>query len=326
MFIGTLAKDYDPTQNIDFVNTICQPKYDGVRVQISDWHEAANAVDRRKGRTVLTKTCTRSNGYVPNDYIRALLDQLPVGLDGELVAADSSSESGEAQFSTTMSAVSAKAGEPDFLYIVYDYSSEQSKNRSYAHRLDLAEFLCKEAFNRRLPNWLSFSYGVPVRSKDEIDTLVAELVEEGYEGAILRRTDLPHVQGRSTRKLPAVQRIKAWADCEARIIDVIAETWHDCETNRKLRPDLIGQPKDFASSFLCEGVPGTRFAGVQFRAPLSVTDQVAREYLQSKHSIVGQLAKVRYLAAGVVDRPRLPVCVGIRSDFDVSQETQHATS
>jgi hypothetical protein len=320
MFTGTLAMDFN-AKALNFANTICQPKYDGVRVQITKMHESANAVDRRLGRSVLTRTCTRSGNYVPNDYIRELLDRLPVGLDGELVAADSSSESGEASFGTTMSAVSAKSGEPAFLYMVYDYCTDENKDKSYLERMTEAKQVCQRLFYCP-PWWLRFApTNVTVGSQADIDRHMADLVADGYEGLILRRADLPHVKGRSSRRQPAVMRIKAWADCEARIVDVIAETWHDCETNRKLRPALIGQPKDFASSFLCEGLPGTRFAGQQFRAPLSVQDSVAREYLQNKAVLIGQLAKVRYLAAGVVDKPRLPVCVGVRSGFDCSQSS-----
>jgi hypothetical protein len=215
-----------------------------------------------------------------------------------------------------MSAISSKTGEPDFLFMIYDYCTEQNCAKSYLERMSEAELVCQKQYYC-MPWWLRFAptHGT-VSSQACIDQCMSELVAKGYEGLILRRTDLPHVTGRSSRKQPAVMRIKAWADCEAKIVDVIAETWHDCAANRKHRPELIGQPKDFASSFLCEGLPGTQFAGQQFRAPLSVQDEIAREYLRDKVKIIGQLAKVKYLAAGVVSKPRLPVCIGLRPDFD----------
>lgn len=326
-FTGTLAMNA-VDKAIDYAKTCVQPKYDGVRCQMLPMHEAANAVDKRLGRSVQTQTCTRSGNYVPNDYARSLLDTLPVGLDGELVAA-ADSASGEAQFGDTMSALSRKDGKPSFKYIVYDYClfddydeiCSDFASLPYSERMGFAYADCKEHFGEQLPVWLAFApCDVVPESRTHMNVLVEALVAQGYEGAILRRLDLPHVSGRSKQKLPAVMRIKAWADVEAEIVGVIAETWHDCETNRKQRPELIGTSKDFASSFECKGRPGTPFDGQTFRAPLSVSDAVAREYLANAKDMVGKLAKVRYLAAGVVDKPRLPVCVGVRESYDVSEQ------
>jgi ATP-dependent DNA ligase len=314
MFTGTLAYDYSSKLKLNLADYCLQPKYDGVRVQILPVHTAANAVDKRLQRSVQTQTCTRSNGYIPNDYIRSLLDQLPIGLDGELMAADSGS-SGEAQFSTSMSAISAKAGQPDFKYVVYDYTD--CAGLPYAERMYTAWQVCVQHFGDmlHLPKWLHFA---PVHehivSYQDLDEQVAELVALGHEGAILRNTKLQHVQGRSSRKVPAVLRIKAWSDAEFTIVNVIEETYHDCERNRRLCPELIGTGKGFASSFVC--APEHGFTET-FRAPLAVTDEVAKRYWEQAHKLIGQRCTVKWLAQGNVSRPRLPGCKSVRYDFDL---------
>lgn len=310
-FYGTLAIDYDERLLV-LESSSAQPKFDGMRCQIIDNHLAQSAVDRRMNRSVLTKTCTRSGGYVPNLFVRACLDLLPCGLDGELVLADRSSGSGEAAFSKSMGALSRIAGRPDFAYMVYDYSpNNEVAQLPYCDRMSMV-------LDLQLPKWANVVRGEVLYSAAQLADYNSRIVSTGYEGTIVRRTDLPHVVGRSKRKCPAVMRIKAWADCEAIVLAVIPEVWNDCATNRALRPELIGKSKDYASSFLCEGLPDTQFAGQTFRAPLSVPDSIAVEYLANKSSIIGQLAKVRYLAAGVVDKPRLPVCVGLRSSTDIA--------
>ena len=319
MFSGTLARDYDVKLLPADLSTVCvQSKYDGVRVQIVPSRVAQNAVDKRLERSVTTNTCTRSGGYVPNDYIRSLLDSLPIGLDGELMAADDTADSQEAQFSTSMSAISRKTGEPSFKYVVYDYTG--NTEASYSERMDKAWFVVLRHFGNleSIPDWLHFApiHVVP-ESLEDIDNEVARLVALGHEGAIIRRLDLPHVTGRSSRKQPAVLRIKAWATVEAQITAVIAETYHDCERNRTECSEKIGTNKDFASSFECIGLEGTPFAGSTFRAPLQVTDAVARQYLQEADSLIGKICTVKYLAQGNVSKPRLPGCIGIRENFDI---------
>lgn len=311
MFTGTLAMNFN-AMLLDCANSELQPKFDGIRVQIVASRKAQNANDKRLGRYVETSTCTRSGGYLPNDYTRALLDVLPVGFDGELVIANDGA-TGEADFSQTMSGLTAKAGQPQFLYRVYDYVHESVAHMPYSDRIRIAADRLAEIGH---PEYVRLVHGTKFCDGADLMQQVEGLVQLGYEGGIVRRTDLAHSGGRSGTKHPAVMRIKAWADCEARVLAVVPEVWHDCAANRKLRPELIGQPKDFAASFECEGLPGTLFAGQVFRAPLTVTDDVAREYLANADRIVGQLAKVRYLAAGVVNKPRLPNCIGIREDYD----------
>lgn len=317
-FTGTLAYDYD-SELVVYGKVCMQCKHDGCRVQIVKPREAANAIDKRKDRTVTTSTCTRSGGYVPNDYIRCLLDRLPVGLDGELMAADSDSASGEAQFSTSMSAITAKAGEPEFKYVVYDYSGNTPEVSafSYADRMDLAWWDCVSYFGelQAVPEWLHFApLYVQPKDKAELDEEAARLVALGHEGAIVRRLDLPHVNGRSSRKVPAVLRIKAFSQAEFEIVDVIEEVYHDCTRNRKECPELIGTGKGFSSSFVCAPAHGFTES---FRAPLSVTDAVAKEYLANKAELIGAICTVRWLAQGNVNRPRLPVCIGLRHSFDI---------
>ena len=317
----TLASDYSE-KLANLSNSIVQPKFDGIRCRIGSFRDAADKTDVRLGRHVRTRTCTRSGGYVPNDYARSILDTYPEGLDGELLVRAKDTGCGEAAFSESMSAIRAKSGEPDFVFMVYDYSPGNGTDLlPYAERMAIATVLVRNLFdsypNGCHPN-LSFSSGVYCSDQESLDLEMARLVELGHEGAIVRNTSLPFQPTRSSKKYPAVLRIKAWAQVEAEIVRVVPETWHDCETNRRLRPELVGTNKDFASSFECKGLPGTNFAGQIFRAPLSVPDNVAKQYLTEELSLVGKLCTVRYLAAGCVNKPRLPVCIGVRHDFDVA--------
>lgn len=295
---------------------IAQPKYDGFRVAIVPSRLAQDKVDARLGRSVATRTYTRAGGYVPNDFARELLDALPIGLDGELIATDCSA-TGEADFAETMSSLRRKAGRPEFAYVVYDY--DNGSEDAYSVRMAKASALLAARFPARLPEWLKLVPTVAtVRSLEDIDSAIVYCADLGYEGAIFRRTDVPPLRRRAYSKQPWLMRAKEWADAEFEIVDVIEEVWHDCATNRAERPGLIGEGKGFAASFVC--APAHGFTE-QFRAPLACTVADAKDYWRNRGDYIGQLAKVRWLKAGCVSRPRLPVCLGVRPEFDLPAET-----
>ena len=315
-----------PTGWIDFSGkygkVLVEPKLDGIMVAIMPFADRANKVAGKAGRQVVTKTCTRSGKAVVNEYTRRWLDLLPVGLHGELTAVDATALSNEAAFSQTMSQLTRQQGEPTAQFLVFNYFGDGSPEylaKPYSQRMkDAEEAIVTDEFSGQL-----WSQGrvriVPMRVVADLEAaqaIMAEHVELGYEGSVVTYEKALYFTGRCNKSNPYALRFKAFEDAEYEILEVIEEVFHDVPSNRELRPELIGRGKGFASSFLCKPAHGFTEA---FRSPLSVPDDIAREYWANRDSMVGQLAKVRWLSIGCVNRPRLPVCVGLRSAFDIKE-------
>ena len=313
-----------PADWIDFSGkygkVLVQPKLDGIMVAIKGFANRANKMAAQRGEQISTKTCTRSGKAIVNEYTRDWMDLLPIGLHGELTAVDASALSNEAAFSQTMSQLTRHQGEPAAQFLVFNYFGDGSLEylaRPYSERMrDAENAIVTDEFAGQL-----WSQGrvrlVPMRVATDLkaaQAIMAEHVEQGFEGSVVTYSNAPYFTGRCNKTNPFALRFKAFEDAEFEILEVIEEVYHDVPSNRELRQELIGKGKGFASSFLC--MPACGFTET-FRAPLSVPDDIAREYWENRDSMVGQLAKVRWLAIGCVNRPRLPVCVGLRSAFDI---------
>lgn len=289
-------------------SVIAQPKLDGVWVQIvPDYVELSSKTDKRLGNSVVTRAVTRSGLYVPNAWVRAQLDKLPAGLQGELVVA-SSSASGEASFAESMSGIASRSGEPNVKFVVFNYVSDGSAEYlalPYSLRLLDAQRLLDEPIAELIASTV-------VTSAAQLEQEFNRLVDLGYEGACVTFSAAPYYEGRCNRKNPYGIKLKNFVDAEFVIEAVIEEIYHDADRNRKQCPELIGTGKGFAASFQCK--PQPQFTD-SFRAPLACTEAVARQYWAHRDSIIGQKCVVRWLDCGTVTRPRLPVCTGVRFDF-----------
>lgn len=166
-----------------------QRKYDGNRCLIA----------KRQGKLV---AYSRQGKII--DTIDHILDQIniPEGtiLDGELYA------HGE-RLQTIVSWIKRK--------------QEGTKNLRY-HAYDL---VCELPFEARLAQLLSFNFGYSVQpvstfkvtSHDDMIDWFKDFRKEGYEGAILRQSDLGYEDGKRSKSLI---KVKEWQDAEFFVVDI----------------------------------------------------------------------------------------------------------
>ena len=263
---------------------------------------------------------TRSLKPIRNQYIQDKLKGCPVGLDGELLLLDGKCpmEPGMHPFNKVSSAVMNGKGCPDFQYWVFDHYN-----------------LTKAGYIDRL-NWLVNFYGTGSAGRTESRVMLTEQVElnslnavleyeknvldDGYEGIILRGFDSPYKNGRSTLKEQFLLKRKPFDDDEAIVIGFVEQL----ENTNEAFEDELGHSKRSTAK---EGLIGKNTLGRflvrsdrwgEFAIGCGrMTHAEAQHIWDNKHKFMGELVTFKYQKIGTKDKPRTPIFKGFRSREDI---------
>lgn len=278
--------------NIDDVRYPCAAsiKYDGFRVAIQN-----------------RKTVLNSLREVENHHTRTLLESCPEldGHDGELVMLPLNDNK---CFNRCQSAFRARAGEPDFRYVVFDVVSDDTFENRWMNQT-------KPAY----PDWVMVDEPVILTCREELDAFVAAVLEDGHEGVILRAPESKYKFGRATFKEQQVLRIKPMETAEGVIVDFECEyaNTNAAETNllgRSKRSSAHGGKvaKDTLGKLICD----TERWGL---VPVSgFSDEFADWVWQNKEKVLGELVTFAYQEVGTIDKPRIAKFKGLRDRGDMS--------
>lgn len=310
-FKPMLAKDADLAK-VRFPQML-QPKLDGIRASV-----------------VGGKLVTRTLKAVPNASIREALERPEFeGLDGELIVGDPRAD--DCYRRTTSFVMSeSKTGEP-WTYFVFDLHNRgaQPFRQRFA---DLEDF-----FGWRLP-FVQIVATTVCPNSDALESMEALLIEQGYEGVILRNPDAAYKFGRSGKTGPLL-KVKRFIDFEARVVGVYEEqhnanaavtnalgrTERSSHAAGKIGKGTLGGLILVALNGPAEGIEfrcGTGFNAAQradlWAAATASSTLADRLYGRSaRHSgLNGRVAKIKSFPIGVKDKPRHPVFLGWR-DMEV---------
>lgn len=181
-----------------------QPKLDGIRC------------------IILNGTAyTRQMKPIPNLHIQKILSSKENGLDGEIMLKNRA-----ATFQDIQSAVMTEAGEPEFVYHIFDLISD-------------------EMYYQRLQKLIHMDNSVPTYFCKNFESLIKNeewFIKSGYEGAMIRSPHGLYKHGRSTENEGYLLKLKRFLDAEATIIGV-EELIHKNGTKSNLLGSLV--TKDF---------------------------------------------------------------------------------
>jgi len=259
---------------------------------------------------------SRSFKPIPNVFARTMVTKLcPVGVDGEL-------EIRGGTFNDAQSQIMTRAGEPDFLYSIFDYVKDGLDiNKPYLERIkDLKEMFDS---NPELRTFCRPIYPVIVNSLEELEAVKAQHLAEGYEGTMLRALDSKYKCGRSSFKEHALLAIKYFTDGEARIVSVEEQMRNENEAEK----DAFGNTE--RSSHKENMVPAGTLGkfevvdmkdGAEFKIGtfLGLTHEMKQEIWNNRESYVGKIVHYRCQEHGKKDKPRIPSFIGFRSEEDMS--------
>lgn len=258
------------------------------------------------------------------------------GFDGEITLGFSPvALPGESLCAQTTGAVGAFKGvtEPaDLHWWLFDLVTPETVGMEYAGRYaNLRERVSKSPFSRlRL-----VPYEV-IFNADEAKAFAAKCLADGFEGAVFRNPRAAVKEGRPTKAGQQFMRFKPWADFEILVTAVVEE---ETNTNEAKKNTLGKTERSSAKAGKVKNgkvgaVVGTvikdvtcPFTGrVLFPAGMTITagagrmkDAEAKAFFEDQTTVVGRIAKIKHLAYGVMDQPRMATFECLRDPVDMGE-------
>lgn len=282
------------------------PKIDGIRCTV------INGVPRtRSGKSFPCEPLLR---WFPWDEME--------GLDGELVAGQANMEG---VFYHTSSVVMSKTpANMEMLtvqFLVFDkvMPTEEDIPAIPYYERKLAATNQVAALKGRHTQRIKMVEQVLVANADGLAEYHESNLAKHYEGTMVRSPVGLYKYGRSSGRSQGLVKIKEFEDAEAEIIAVIPKEVNNNESytdelgftkrsTRKEGKEAIDQVGSFRVRWI---------NGEEFTVGAGLTDVQRTTLWFKRELLLGKMLKFRYMPYGVVNVPRLPTFLGIRSELDL---------
>lgn len=155
---------------------------------------------------------------------------------------------------------------------------------------------------------------------NQLNEFESEVLEDGFEGVMVRNPQGLYKQGRSTLKQSWLVKIKRFVDGEAKIIGyepfkktidgfTISETGYRKTSTRKdtkEAQELLGnlKVKDLVT-------------GIEFEIGSGFDLATREELWKDKDNLEGKIVKYKHFTIGAIEKPRFPVFLGFRDERDL---------
>lgn len=244
---------------------------------------------------------SRNMKPIRNRYVQSQLRNLD-GLDGELIVGDPTDPH---CLANTSSGVTSYDGEPDFKLYAFDSPLIEGP---FQVRLDSIEDYCHHERVQVVPHR-------PVYNLLELQRYEAKVLEDGYEGVMLRHPMSPYKQGRATAREGYLFKLKRFIDGEG-----IVTGLEEAEENQNpAHLDELGRTKrtSHQANKVGKGMIGTILIDDEKWGPMrlqpGIMTHAQREYLwEFKEKFVGERVHWRAFGYGVKDKPRFGRFYGLR--------------
>jgi DNA ligase-1 len=244
----------------------------------------------------------------------AVKDLLPDGSDGELIMG------GTFQNTTSMVMSADKTiGNNKAYFYWFDYLVEDPK-KPYLERID-----DMKNFVEKHPSILTASFVkiVPlipteINTVEELLKYESEVLEQGFEGVMIRSATGPYKFGRSTLKEGSLVKMKKFDDDEAIVVGFNELTKN---TNEKTK-DEFGYAKrsSHKSGKVDQDTLGSldvNWNGIHFSIGSGFTADQRKEFWNDRDNLMRKIVKFKYFATGMKEAPRFPIFLGFRHIDDM---------
>lgn len=256
---------------------------------------------------------TRALKPIPNKFVRETLQsaRLPAVFDGELVVGPANAPD---VYTRTTSGIMSRDGTPDFSLWVFDYVP----GGSAPFHLRWGKLVDNTSALRAFHPWFRVLPHQWVHDAAELTVFEQRCISEGFEGVILRHPEGLYKHGRSTHKELGMVKVKRFEDTELEVVGAVELYHNDNEamtnelghTQRSTAKAGL-RPAGVLGALVCKWQDTTVEVGTGFTAAQRA------EFWSSRDSLPGRLAKAKYFAHGMVDKPRHPVFLGWRERDDL---------
>lgn len=264
----------------------------------------------------------RSNKPLPNKYIQHMLSgSLYNHLDGELIVG--SPNEGDV-YKRAYSGVMTKIGEPNFTFFVFDYL--ENGELPYIDRYKkLAMFdITSLSFIRPLPQKMVSSFA-------QVLDFEQWCLENGYEGCMARRPNVPHREGKVQQKNPTEQslllmKVKREEDVDVQIhscyealenkneafINELGRTERSTHQENRVGMDTLG-----GFYVIYQGEP-TKCAPGKFSH--KERKEIWERWKSDPESLKKEFIKMRHFGYGADKKPRFPRALDFRGVEDMDTQ------
>jgi len=268
-----------------------QPKLDGIRVIIKD-----------------SVVYSRSLKPIRNKYVQSLFGKDEYeGFDGELIVGEATAPD---VFQKTSSGVMSAEGFPDVKLFVFDLWNVPD---SFENRFEKLSW-------KMLFDWDSVELVTceHITTEENLMLYYNKLIKEGYEGVMVRSLTQPYKFGRSTVNSQHLLKLKPFVDAEAKVIG-FTERMHnanEAKTNELGRTERSSNKENLIPTNML-GALQLDLNGIHFECGTGFSDAQRQDIWDNRDMYIGQLAKIKYQAIGVKDKPRFPSFLGWRDTDDL---------
>jgi DNA ligase 1 len=282
---------------------------------------ASPKLDGLRGLVHESKLLSRSLKLIPNKHAQALLARKEFnGFDGELIVG---SPTAKDVYRRTSSAIMGHDGEPFFTFYVFDL-----------HNTDYTFMVRRTMLEQRLKQFTGQIAYARIQEKcrivlleqveiKDIGSLMGyenAMLNQGYEGVILRNPHTMYKFGRSSTNEGILLKLKRFSDAEAEIIGFEEQMHNTNEATKNelgrtkrstAKAGLVG--KDTLGALVCRDL----VSGVEFRIGTGMDDAEKLHCWQNQKKLMGKIVKYKSFKIGVKDAPRHPVFLGFRDKRDM---------
>lgn len=251
---------------------------------------------------------SRSLKPIPNEYVQNRLKHLK-HFDGELIVGDPRSKT---CYRDTVSGVMSKEGMPDVYFYVFDHVEQPTvkyTERKKAIYVENSPMNIVRVHDQHLITCLKTLLECEQR-----------MLDQGYEGLILRDPDGHYKYGRSTAKEGLLLKLKRFVDAEFKVIgfEERMENQNEAKTNELGRTARSSHKANKVGRGDLGALVLEHPEGFTFNVGTGFTDADRAMVWEARDKFLGRLAKVKYFAIGMKDAPRHPVFLGWRDERDMS--------
>lgn len=299
------AKPKHETQLSNALPLLGTRKMDGVRVVIRPVNQGDLLDDYKYGP--LTYELNR----IPNRHIFLKCSEAPLNLDAEIVTYTNGKLD---KYHTVESKVMRRAGEPDFKLHVFDYIGP----KGYLDRVQQLRTL-------DLPDFVEVVPVVVLETMEALTEFETGMINEGWEGIVVRTPDSLYKFGRSTPNEGKSFKIKRFEDAEAVVIGFTEMMRNENEQTvnahglSERSSHKAGKvPAGCLGTLICIGHNNVEFEiGSGFNMGMSGEQDMSRQYIwDHQDEFLMKVFCYKYQPHGEKEAPRLPIGKGWRRDVD----------
>lgn len=269
---------------------LASPKLDGIRATVRDGIVYA-----------------RSNKPIANVNVQSKFGHLK-WCDGELIVGDPTSKTCYRDTASVVNSKDKPAGAVTFY--VFDHIAMPGAH--YLRRRQEISFAIDGSMD--VQNHLNYE----VDDVPGLEYIEEQVLNEGYEGLILRDPNTPYKMGRSTANEQYLLKLKRFEDAEAEVIG-FEERMHNgniATTNELGRTSRSSHKANKSGRGDLGALICRTPAGIVFNIGTGWTDSERAAIWGNQDCYLGRLAKYKFFPIGQKEAPRHPVFLGWRGRLD----------